>query len=145
MSSLTSKSGSCLCGAINYTAQTDGNYGACHCSMCRKFSGGVFLAFAAKNVKFDGAENIATHQSSDWAERAHCKTCGTSLYYKLTLDIPAAQEYHIGAGTLDDLSDMTFDSQIFIDEKPHGYSFAEKTKDMTGAEVFAAAGASEEG
>ena len=34
-------------------------------------------------------------------------------------------------------------SQIFIDEKPAYYDFANKTKNMTGAEVFAAFGASQ--
>jgi hypothetical protein len=32
---------------------------------------------------------------------------------------------------------LVFDRQIFIDEKPEYYSFANETKNMTGAEVFA--------
>ena len=41
------------------------------------------------------------------------------------------------AGLLDDDSSFVFDHQIFIDEKPPYYEFSNKTKDMTGAEVFA--------
>jgi hypothetical protein len=32
---------------------------------------------------------------------------------------------------------LHFDHQVFIDEKPAYYHFAETTEDMTGAEVFA--------
>jgi len=33
--------------------------------------------------------------------------------------------------------EMVFGNQVFIDEKPDFYSFANKTEDMTGAECFA--------
>ena len=36
--------GSCLCGAVTFTAtELPDETGACHCQMCRKHSGGVFL------------------------------------------------------------------------------------------------------
>ena len=40
--------------------------------------------------------------------------------------------------TFDDREGFTFTMQIFTDEKPAYYEFANKTKTMTGAEVFAA-------
>ena len=33
--------------------------------------------------------------------------------------------------------EFVFDHQVFIDEKPDYYSFANETKDMTGQELFA--------
>jgi len=36
-----------------------------------------------------------------------------------------------------DNDNVTFTSEIFIDEKPDYFSFANDTKKMTGAEVFA--------
>jgi len=41
------------------------------------------------------------------------------------------------AGLFDDDQAFEMDHQIFIDEKPNYYSFANKTDNMTGAEVFA--------
>ena len=44
----------------------------------------------------------------------------------------------VSAEALDDRSGFEFASQIFIDDKPAYYDFANKTHNMTGAEVFAA-------
>ena len=45
-------------------------------------------------------------------------------------------------GLFENLEDMNFTVQVFIDKKPDYYSFAEKTNDMTEAEVFAKYGGS---
>ncbi len=42
------------------------------------------------------------------------------------------------AEAFDDRDGYDFKSQIFIEEKPGYYEFANKTHNMTGAEVFAA-------
>ena len=39
-------------------------------------------------------------------------------------------------GLFDDDKGLVFDHQVFIDEKPSFYSFANKTNDMTGAELL---------
>ena len=71
--------GSCLCGAVHFTAaHCDNHVGACHCNMCRKWGGGPFLEVACGNeVSFEGEDNISVYQSSDWAERGFCKNCGS--------------------------------------------------------------------
>lgn len=43
----------------------------------------------------------------------------------------------IPVGFFDDSDDLVLDHEVFIDEKPAFYSFAEKTEQMTGAELFA--------
>jgi len=55
------------------------------------------------------------------------------LFYRLK----QGGEYSIPVGLLDDAENLVFDQQIFIDEKPSFYSFANETKTMTAAEVFA--------
>ena len=40
-------------------------------------------------------------------------------------------------GIFDNSEGLVFDLQVFIDEKPEYYSFANETKNMTGAELFA--------
>jgi hypothetical protein len=46
--------------------------------------------------------------------------------------------HFVSAEAFDDRTGFKFTSQIFIDDKPAYYDFANKTHNMTGAEVFAA-------
>ncbi|MBW4706568.1 GFA family protein [Roseobacter sp. YSTF-M11] len=135
-----SETGGCLCGAVKYTlTATPKEIGACHCSMCRKWSGGVFLGMEVPSdgVSFTGADNLTTYASSPWAERAFCKTCGSSVYYRVTAPGPHEGTYHFGYGTLEGAKDVPITGELFIDEKPSGYSFSEKTHQMTAEEVMA--------
>ncbi|MEM9027659.1 MAG: GFA family protein [Pseudomonadota bacterium] len=128
-------SGSCICGAVTLKfAMRNSEVGACHCGMFRKWSGGIFLAVdGVEDLEITGGDAVVTYRSSDWAERGFCKLCGTSLFWRLhNGDHPV-----VSAQCVDDFEDPKLVSQIFIDEKPDYYSFAEQTRTMTGAEVFA--------
>jgi hypothetical protein len=127
--------GGCLCGAVRFTAVPhERDVGACHCSMCRRWTAGPFLAVqCGGTVRVEDNSNLGIYRSSEWAERGFCKKCGTPLFYRLV----GKDFYEVSAGSFDDTSEFRFTSQIFIDEKPPYYDFANKTKNMTGAEVFA--------
>jgi hypothetical protein len=129
------KQGSCLCGAVKVSAKTkNNNVDACHCNMCRKWTGGPLLAIQCDgDVNFEGDDNISVFNSSEWAERGFCSKCGTHLFYRLK----EQNHYALPVGLLDDEESFVLELQIFIDEKPSFYSFANKTKNMTGEEVFA--------
>lgn len=135
MSELNTVKGSCMCGEVSLsTTSTNKEVGACHCGMCRKWGGSSLLVIdCGSEVNFSGEDNITIYQSSEWAERGFCKQCGTHLFYKLKQN----NQYYIPAGIFDSNKDFVFDHQIFIDEKPEYYSFANETKKMTGEEVFA--------
>ena len=135
MNSTIEASGSCLCGAIKVAAKTmDPKVGACHCNMCRKWTGGVFLVVdCKKEVEFSGKENITTFSSSDWAERGFCSKCGTHLFYRLK----ESNQHFMSPELFDDNTKFHFSHQIFIEEKPEYYAFANETENMTGEEVFA--------
>ncbi len=135
MENSKSANGSCLCGKIKIQALAmNTNLGVCHCSMCRKWSAGPFLAVdCGTDVKIEGNEYLSVYNSSDWAERAFCKNCGTNLFYRLK----ESQQYIVSSEIFNQ-AELNFDHQVFIDEKPKYYAFSNKTKDMTGAEVFAA-------
>lgn len=128
-------SGQCLCGGVTYTVENcDPHVGTCHCSTCRTWVGGPFFATdGGTDVQFTSTENITRYESSEWAERGFCNKCGTSLFYYLK---PKSQ-YILSVGTLANQDGFVFDHQIFIEEKPSYYCFANDTKNMTGAEVFA--------
>lgn len=126
--------GSCLCGAVQLTIKAmSQQIGACHCNMCRQWSGGPLLAVdCGDDVVLAGDENIAVFNSSDWAERGFCRQCGTHLFYRLKQN----QQHFIPVGLLTESDTLVFDHQVFIDEKPSYYDFANKTHNMTGQELF---------
>jgi hypothetical protein len=128
--------GGCLCGAVRFTAEPkDRNVGVCHCGMCRRWAAGPFFAMECKGaVKVADESSLGVYRSSEWAERCFCKRCGSVLFYRLV-----GKDFSvISAEALDDRSGLVFASQIFVDDKPPYYDFANKTHNMTGAEVFAA-------
>lgn len=135
MSGELTEKGACLCGAVRFSVRIlSTSIGACHCSMCRTWGGGPLLAVRGEaDATFEGADQISKFSSSDWAERGFCSTCGTHLFYRLKLD----GHYAIPVGLLPDAGPWEFDEQIFVDEQPAYYSFANDTKKLTGAEVFA--------
>ena len=113
-----SKTGRCLCGAVSLTlAEEPTSYGACHCAMCRKFSGVIELGVHVMpgGITLDGEDHIGTYTSSEWAERGFCKTCGSSLFWRLTAPGPMHGMLSVSAGALDSLDGMVFDTagQIF--------------------------------
>ena len=127
-------SGGCLCGSIRFEAQPDApEMGVCHCSMCRQWTGGVFMMVACGDtVKIKDDSDLGIYQSSKWGQRCFCKKCGSSLFWKTT----EGNFHGVAVSALDNPSPYEFKRQIFIDEKPDNYSFANETHNMTGAQVF---------
>jgi hypothetical protein len=129
--------GHCLCGAVKFTATPEKmEMGICHCGMCRRWTGAAFMGVGAgSSVKItDGEKDLGVYKSSDYGERCFCKKCGTTLFWRMQgggMTVVAAQAF-------DDPSQFKLTSEIFIDEKPANYAFANDTKKMTGAEFVAA-------
>lgn len=73
--------GNCLCGVVTIEVANTHELHACHCQMCRKWSGGAGFSLYAQGIVTSDSEHIASYQSSAWGERAFCKTCGTHLYF----------------------------------------------------------------
>ena len=126
--------GKCLCGSVEInTTQVPHEFGACHCSMCRKWSSGPYLSMnCGQDVRFKGEEHIGKYKSSEWAERHFCKNCGTHLCYFF---LPQ-KLYMVSLSLFDNLEDMAFTFQGYIDKKPAYYDFKNDTKCMTEAEVL---------
>jgi hypothetical protein len=125
--------GKCLCGAVRYAAEiAEPKVEACHCTMCRSWASGAYLSVAYDgDVEFSGNGNIGVYRASQWGERAFCKVCGSSLYWRLQ----GSDHYAFSAGTIEDQSMLDFTKQIFIDEKPPYYDFANETARLTGKQV----------
>lgn len=127
-------SGRCLCGAVRFTAEeVETEHHACHCGMCRRWSGGTpFFATLARNVVFEGSEQLGRYESSEWAHRGFCRTCGTTLFYFLK----PTQSYMMSVGAFDDQAPFRLVRELFIDRKPDGYAFAGDHERWTEQETF---------
>ena len=85
-------------------------------------------------VNYKGEDSISVYESSEWAQRGFCKTCGSSLYYKLK----ANGQYFIPVFLFDlDFESVKLKTELFIEEKPSFYEFANETHKLTGEELFA--------
>ena len=126
--------GSCLCGAVTVRAGSVATkFTACHCGMCRRWGGGPFFAVGCgTDVEIDGGEHVSVCDTSRWAERGFCKNCGTHLFYRLKKQ----QQYQMPVGLFGDSVSPELGLQVFIDKKPDSYSFEQKTKCLTEAEIF---------
>ena len=124
--------GRCLCGAVTFTAAPQGGMHACHCESCRRISGGVSLRVNCGD-SLEVAGLVATYDSSEWAERQFCATCGTGLFWRLK----AGGMTMVSVQAFDDPSAFPFEDEIYIDSKPANYDFAGDRPRLTGAEVEA--------
>jgi hypothetical protein len=105
--------GHCLCGAvtIRVAGDHDPRPGACHCRMCQRWSGGVFLCFNADadGVTVDGP--VTRFASSDFAERAFCSVCGSHLWMRDA----TGKSYDLMPGLFDAARDWPLRSEVYSD------------------------------
>jgi hypothetical protein len=128
-------SGGCLCGDVKFTAEpVNDEMGVCHCEMCRRWTGGTYMAVSCGNsVKFENENALGVYKSSGYGERVFCKTCGSTIAWRLQ----DGSHTSLSAQAFDDPSVFKFKTEIFVDEQPDNYAFANETTRMTGPEVFA--------
>ncbi|PYH47050.1 GFA family protein [Aspergillus saccharolyticus JOP 1030-1] len=118
-------SGSCLCGNITYTAETDEYITAlCHCTDCQKWTGGGFTSNAVvsrssfKITKGTPSSYDVTGASGKINKHFFCPTCGSSLYTELEV---MADKTVIKAGTLDN-GDASLggkiDVEFYVKDRP---------------------------
>ena len=136
--------GHCLCGAVTVAFEPKApQLSACHCEMCRRWTGSAFLEIDATPGSLEFSGPVKSYASSDWAERAWCDDCGTTLWYHLT--IPGHDYYSVSAGLVDDAGGLELKTEIYVDVKPDGYAFAGEHETKTKAEVEAGFAAFVEG
>jgi hypothetical protein len=116
--------GSCLCGAVQFTLIGDlPQPNACHCTACRKHSGhyeaSVDVPRTALSVQ--GADHVAWYQSSEKVRRGFCSICGSTLFWD-----PVFQDWTaIAMGAFDTPTHTTLSRHIFVSEKGDYYEIAD--------------------
>lgn len=134
---MSTQTGKCLCSAVAYTGKGQrGHIHVCHCADCRRWTGGPYMGVQfAEGVTIDTPDAVNWYASSDWAARGSCKTCGTTMFYRLNA-VP--DDLAVTAGSLDDTTGLgQIEEHIFIDSKPDYYDLTGDAPRITGAEVFA--------
>lgn len=140
----TTLTGHCLCGAVTVSMEpAKPELNACHCGMCRRWTGGVFIEIDARPGTLKAEGPVRSLRSSDWAERTSCATCGSPLWYRLT--DPKADFHAVSAGLFDDAGGFPLTKEIYVDRKPGGFAFAGDHLRQTEAEFLASIGVSAEG
>jgi hypothetical protein len=128
--------GQCLCGAVKFEATpSKPEMGVCHCSMCRRWSGGAWFGVdCGTSVKVEDAAQVGAYRASAWGERAFCKTCGSTLFWRMQ----DGSHSVVSAQAFDNPEQFAFVSEIYIDEQPGNYRFDNETRRMTSAEFLQA-------
>lgn len=123
-------SGHCLCGAVTVTVAGAHEHvvGACHCRMCQRWSGGLFLCFEARGVTAEGP--VARYRSSPFSERAFCAACGSHLWMR---DIDG-DTTELMPGLFDDTRDWPLRSEIYVDRRLASVDLAGDHRRATRAE-----------
>lgn len=130
--------GTCMCGETTLTiTPAQEHVHACHCGMCRSWTSATFMGLEVVpgGLKHEGP--VRTRQTSDWAERAWCDSCGSSLWYRVTAEGPYSGVYHVAAGLFEGAAAFPLTEELCIDRKPSGFAFAGDRKRYTQAELMA--------
>ncbi len=127
--------GRCLCGAVTIAVARHGGFtGACHCRMCQRWSGGVFVCFPAEAEGLVIEGPVVRYRSSDIAERAFCGTCGAHLWYR---SFGGDGHYSLTPGLFDEARDLPLKSEIYTDRAFSGLSLPGDHRRATRAEIEA--------
>ena len=111
--------GGCLCGKIRYEFKQEDviSAGNCHCKDCQKATGSgkaTILVLAKKNLTISGDPRFYESVGTDGMHinRGFCEKCGSGVVsFAKELD----RVVFVKAGTLDDSSWVTIDSNYFTD------------------------------
>lgn len=122
--------GRCLCGAVRLRVdEPQAEVRACHCGMCRRWTGAAFFALTAEPDRVAVEGPVRVYRSSSFAERAFCEHCGSHLWMR---DDGAA--YELMPGLFEAAKDFPLVSEIYIDHRLAAIRLEGKHRRRTRAE-----------
>lgn len=123
--------GACLCGAVTLRATGIApEASACHCGMCRRWSGAAHWTMVADTVEASGP--VSTYRASSFAERAFCGTCGSHLWIR-----DDGRQYDLTPGLFDAARDVPLAREVYADRAFACVPLAGDHKRVTAAEYEA--------
>jgi hypothetical protein len=121
--SVSGASGGCLCGSVRFTVRGPmrPTAVACHCTTCRKFTGGLWIGTCAHrdHVAIEHGDTLTWYQSSPEGKRAFCALCGSSLFW----EGDGEPHWSIAAGALDEPTGLRLAVHSWISESADFWSF----------------------
>ncbi len=140
------RSGRCLCGAVSFDIQNaPPTFNVCHCDMCRRWTGARFYGYAVPkaDLMLKGDAAIVERETSEWAARANCGTCGSPLWYRPLRD--GADYVCLSTGLLDDTAGLALAHEFFVDCKATALDPTDETLALTTAQTIAKFAPADEG
>jgi hypothetical protein len=123
----TVSTGGCLCGAVRFEVRGPlRDVLLCHCIECRRWTGHVFAATAARrddlHLLADGSLRwLQSPASESDARRGFCAECGSSLFW----DAPRRGTISIAAGSLDEPTGLRLLGHVYVSQAGDYYQLPE--------------------
>ena len=114
--------GSCLCGAITFSMDaTPEGASMCHCSQCRKQSGGIWSSAFVPEADLSITGDVSWYAASGAAKRGSCPTCRSFLFWKAHDE----DTISFALGAVDGPTSVTLKKHIFVADKGDYYEIAD--------------------
>jgi hypothetical protein len=137
MSAEKSIKGQCLCGAVCVTVDAPlGDISACHCEMCRKWSGSIQMGIEMPRGAVTITGPVKTFQSSEFAERGWCEACGSAVWLRDTQGGNAGY-FELTPGLFENAGGAALTREVYADCCPQGYALAGDHERVSRAEYEA--------
>lgn len=117
--------GSCLCGAVTFSAAAVSRPpAACHCTQCRKQSGHHWASVQVLDSALTITGEPRWYASSETGQRGFCSTCGSFLFWKGKGDVDTG----ISLGAVDGPTGLKLERHIFIRHKGDYYDIPDTVR-----------------
>lgn len=114
--------GSCLCGDIHFeTVAEPKGASMCHCSQCRKQSGGIWSSAYVADADLKITGPVRWYAASPEAKRGSCARCGAFLFWKAHDEDTTS----FALGALDGPTGLMIEKHIFVRDKGDYYQIAD--------------------
>ena len=114
--------GTCLCGDVAFTVRGDPQGAStCHCTQCRKQSGGVWSSAYVPLSDLTITGPVAWYAASDTAKRGFCPRCGSFLFWQAHDE----DTISFALGAIDGLTGLHLEKHIFTRSKGDYYDIAD--------------------
>jgi hypothetical protein len=114
--------GSCLCGDITFSTEAaPQGPSMCHCTQCRKQSGGIWSSAYVKDIDLNINGAVRWFSASQTAKRGSCPRCGSFLFWKAHDEDTTS----FALGAVDGPTGLTLQKHIFVADKGDYYDIAD--------------------
>lgn len=114
--------GSCLCGDIRFeTGARPQGASMCHCSQCRKQSGGIWASAQVRDEDLIITGPVSWFEATPQAKRGSCPRCGSFLFWKGKGEDTTS----FALGAVDGNTGLRVEKHIFTASKGDYYEIAD--------------------